>query len=425
MGGLIAMCIPPRTLKKLQYVYGRAMLLVTVGRPFPRMDSLLLESIRRETAKDNACFVITVRGGMSMEKDLQLMRELTETAGPPGFEGKVHNLLQNRLAEMTPDILTDNLGSIVGKHGSSGPKILLAAHMDEVSFMVTHITKDGFLRLQPLGGWWGHVMLAQRVKVLARHGDLTGVIGSKAPHILSIEERKNVLDIKSMFVDIGASSKEEAESFGVEVGDPIVPICPFEVLPNPKMLLAKAWDNRAGCYVALKVLERVQQTSHPNTVFCGATVQEEVGLRGAQTLAHQISPDIAFALDVGVAGDTPGMSHQEGHSQLGAGPLLGFYDSSMIPHLPLRDFVIETAKANKIPYQIDIMPGGGTDAGKIHLAQNGVPSMVISVAARYIHSHVSIVHRDDLDNAVKLLVELIAKLDETTVSRIKGMKVRL
>lgn len=356
-----------------------------------------------------------------MDNDLVLMKALTETAGPPGFEVRIHHLMRSQIERYTTDIIGDNLGSIVGRVGKQGPKILLAGHMDEVAFMVSHITKDGFLRMQPLGGWWGHVVLAQRVKVLSRKGDLTGVIGSKAPHVLSIEERKNVLDIATMFVDIGASSREEAERFGVQVGDPIVPLCPFEVLPNPRLLLGKAWDDRAGCYVALKVLERLRQEEHPNTVYAGATVQEEVGLRGAQTLANTIAPDIAFALDVGVAGDTPGMNQKEGHSRLGAGPLLGFYDKSMIPHLHLRDWVIETANKHRIPYQIDVMPGGGTDAGKIHIADRGVPTMVISVPARYIHSHVSIVHRDDLENAVRLLVELLKILDERMVAQIKGL----
>ncbi|UFJ39085.1 M42 family metallopeptidase [Brevibacillus humidisoli] len=357
-----------------------------------------------------------------MDNDLLLMKELTETAGPPGFEVRIHNLMRGQIERHTAHVISDNLGSIVGRMGEQGPKILLAGHMDEVAFMVSHITKDGFLRMQPLGGWWGHVVLAQRVKVLSRKGDLTGVTGSKAPHVLSIQERKNVLDIDTMFVDIGASSREEAEAFGVEVGDPIVPVCPFEVLPNPRLLLGKAWDNRAGCYVALKVMERLRQEDHPNTVYAGATVQEEVGLRGAQTLANTIAPDIAFALDVGVAGDTPGMNQKEGHSRLGAGPLLGFYDTSMIPHLNLRDLVIETARKHRIPYQIDLMPGGGTDAGKIHTANRGVPTMVVSVAARYIHSHVSIVHRDDLEHSIRLLVELIKILDHSMVERIKGLE---
>ncbi len=356
-----------------------------------------------------------------MENDLQLMKELTETEGAPGFEMRIHQVLNDQIKKITPDVMTDNLGSIVGKVGSSGPKILIAGHMDEVALLITHITKEGFLRFQPLGGWWGHVMLAQRVRVLTQKGDLTGVIGSKAPHVLSIEERKNVLDTDKMFIDIGATSKEEAEGFGVAVGDPVVMVCPFEVLPNTKMLLARTWDNRAGCYVALKVLEQINKENHPNIIYSGATVQEEVGLRGAETLVNKIQPDIAFALDVGVAGDTPGMLEKENHTSLGSGPLLCFFDRSMIPHRKLRDLVVQTAKEHQIPYQVDIMPGGGTDAGKFHLAYSGVPTMVVSVAARYIHSSVSIVNRNDLDNAVELLVKVINKLDDSIVKSIKSL----
>lgn len=355
------------------------------------------------------------------DQNLSLMKELTETFAPSGFESRMHQVMKKHLERHTSEIVTDHLGGIAGKHGSTGPNILLAGHMDEVGLMVSHITEDGYLRFQTLGGWWGHVMLAQRMKVLTRKGDYTGVIGSKAPHVLTIEERKNVLDTKNMFVDIGATSKEEAEEFGVEIGDPIVPICPFEVLANPKMLLAKAWDNRMGCYVALKVLENLSSKVLPNTVYCGATVQEEVGLRGAQTLVHTITPDIAFAVDVGVAGDTPGTDPKDLRNKLGEGPTLGFFDGSMIPHVKLRDFVVDIAKVNGIPYQIEIMPGGGTDAGEFHTAYRGIPTIVIGVAARYIHSHVSIVNRDDLDCAVKLLTLIIEKMDSEAVGRIKGM----
>ncbi|MGP1909865.1 M42 family metallopeptidase [Metabacillus sp. JX24] len=353
-----------------------------------------------------------------MDKDLQLLKELTDPEGPSGFEARIHKVLEEKIKAFTPDLVKDKLGSITGVTGKKGPKILIAGHMDEVGLMVKAITKDGFLKFQTLGGWWGHVMLAQRVKVMTNKGDLTGVIGSKAPHVLSIEERKNVLETKNMFIDIGASSKEEAESFGVQVGDPIATICPFEVFPNQKLLLARNWDNRAGCYVALKTLEKAAaDKKHPNILYAGATVQEEVGLRGAQTLVNTVKPDISFALDVGVAGDTPGMK-DEGHTELGKGPLIGFFDASMIPHLKLRNFVTDIAGKNGIPYQVDIMPGGGTDGGKFHLGYEGVPTVVVSVPSRYIHSHVSVVHRDDLDHAAELLYQVIKQLDEKTVRQL-------
>lgn len=358
---------------------------------------------------------------MQEDSDLLLMKELTETFAPSGFETRMHQVMRKHIRQSTDQIVTDHLGSLAGVHGTHGPKILLAGHLDEVGLMVSQITDDGFLKFQTLGGWWGHVMLAQRMKVLTRNGDFTGVIGSKAPHVLTLEERKNVLDVKSMFVDIGMTSKAEAEELGVEVGDPMVPLCPFETLANTKMLMAKAWDNRMGCYVALQVLKNIAGKGTPNTAYCGATVQEEVGLRGAQTLVQTIAPDIAFAVDVGVAADTPGMEGKGGRNKLGGGLTLGFYDASMIPHLKLRDFVVSTAKEHGIPYQIEIMPGGGTDAGKFHTAYQGIPSMVIGVAARYIHSHASVIHRDDLEGAVKLLTVLINKLDADSVNEIKEM----
>ncbi|UCZ54196.1 M42 family metallopeptidase [Bacillus shivajii] len=355
------------------------------------------------------------------QKKMELMKELTDTEGVPGFEDRIYNVMKTRISSFSNTIETDNLGSLVGKMGDGEKKILLAGHLDEVGFIISHITKDGFLKFRALGGWWGHVMLSQRVKVMTNKGDLTGVIGSKAPHVLKPEERKKVLEIDKMFIDIGARNREEAESFGVRVGDPVTTICPFEILPNDKMLLARNWDNRAGCYISLRVMEELKGQSLPNTLYSGATVQEEVGLRGAETLAHKINPDIAFATDVGVATDTPGMSSEEGTLALGDGPILGFLDRSMVPHRKLRDFVVETAKSNNIPYQLELMDGGATDGGKFHLAHAGVPTMVVSVPSRYIHSHVSLVHFDDLENAVKLLVKVITSLDSSTIEQVKGL----
>jgi len=355
------------------------------------------------------------------QQRLKMFKDLTEAPGAPGFEGRVRQIMADYLKPLCDGLETDRLGSIVGKKigDPNGPKILLAGHMDEVAFMVTQITEEGFLRFQTLGGWWEQVMLAQRVKVYTRHGEaIIGVIGSKPPHILPAEERKKPVKKEEMFIDIGASSKEEAESFGVRPGDMVIPVTPFTVMKNPKLLLAKAWDNRIGCAMAIEVLRRLQAESHPNIVYSGATVQEEVGLRGAQTLANAIQPDVAFALDVGIAGDTPGIKPQEAQSKLGKGPQILLYDASMIPHLGLRNLVLETAEELNIPFQYDAMAGGGTDAGRFHLQGIGVPTMVISIPTRYIHSHVSILHEDDFEHGVQLLVALIKKLDRATVEKL-------
>lgn len=354
-----------------------------------------------------------------MDPLFTLFQELTEASGAPGQEEEVRGLMRKYLEPLSEEILTDNLGSIIAKKTGSlnEPKIMLAGHLDEIALMVTHITSKGYIKFQTLGGWWSQVMLAQRVVIKTRKGDVVGVIGSKPPHILPPEERNKVVQIKDMFIDIGASSADEAKEFGVRPGDPILPICPFTVMKNEKFIMGKALDNRAGCALAVEVLKRLQNMEHPNTVFSGATVQEEVGLRGATTLPHVVNPDIFFALDVGIAGDTPGMSEdQMPNSKCGKGPLIVLYDYSMVPHKKLLDFVLDTAEAEGIPVQFEAMPGGGTDAGRVHLHGKGVPSLVIGFPTRYIHSHAAIMHRDDFENAAKLLAAVIKRLDGETVA---------
>lgn len=356
-----------------------------------------------------------------MDDTLKMMRELTDAPGVPGSEEAVRRVMR-RYLEPLGEVLTDNLGSIagrkVGKEG--GPKILLAGHMDEIGFMVVRVTDDGYVKFQTLGGWWEQVMLAQRVEIHTRQGVIPGVIGSKPPHVLSPEERKKVYDKKDMFIDIGAASRDEAVSWGVRPGDPIVPVCPFTEMHNPKLIMAKAWDNRFGCALAIEVLRRLKGVPHPNVVYGVGNVQEEVGLRGATTTTNMIAPDIGFALDTGIAGDTPGVSADDAVGKLGAGPVLLVYDGSMIPHTGLRDLVSDAAEAEGLPLQFDRIPGGGTDAGKIHVFGAGVPSLVIGVPVRYIHTHAAILHRDDFDNAAKLLVAVIKRLDAETVQQLKS-----
>ncbi|WP_188453453.1 M42 family metallopeptidase [Virgibacillus oceani] len=355
-----------------------------------------------------------------LDETLTMLKDLTDAKGIPGNEKEARDVMEGYIKPYADEVYTDNLGSLIAKKtgDENGPKIMVAGHLDEVGFMVTRIDDKGFIYFQTVGGWWSQVMLAQRVTIMSSKGDVTGIIGSKPPHILSQEARKKPVEIKDMFIDIGASSKEEAHEFGVRPGDSIVPYFEFTQLKNEKMLLAKAWDNRIGCAIAIEVLKQLKDESHPNIVYGVGTIQEEVGLRGARTSAHAIKPDIGFGVDVGIAGDMPGVSDHEADSKLGKGPQIVLYDASMVSHKGVRDLIVDTADEHNIPYQYASMAGGGTDSGSIHLTANGVPSLSITVATRYIHSHAAILHRDDFENAVKLIVEAIKKLDSEKVKEI-------
>ena len=355
-----------------------------------------------------------------LDETLTMLKELTDAKGVPGNEREVREVMKRYIEPFADEVTTDNLGSLIAKKvgDENGPKIMVAGHLDEVGFMITQIDSKGFLRFQTVGGWWSQVMLAQRVTIVTSKGDVTGVIGSKPPHILPPEARKKPVEIKDMFIDIGASSREEVQEWGVKPGDMVVPHFEFTVMNNEKMLLAKAWDNRIGCAIAIDVLRNLKDEQHPNIVYGVGTVQEEVGLRGARTAAAKIQPDIGFGVDVGIAGDTPGVSDKEASSKMGEGPQIILYDASMVSHKGLRDFVTDTADEHNIPYQFDAIAGGGTDSGAIHLTANGVPALSITIATRYIHSHAAMLHRDDYENAVKLITEVIKKLDKDTVAKI-------
>jgi endoglucanase len=350
-----------------------------------------------------------------MDGTLDFLKELVETHGAPGFEGGVAAVMERYLKGVGP-MSKDRLGSFIceKKGASSGPKVMLAGHLDEVGFMVKSVSKDGFVRFLPLGGWWGHVVLAQRLVIKTRKGDVLGVVGSKPPHELREDDRKRVLEIKDMYIDVGATSDWDVKKkLDIRPGDPILPISDFTLMANQNLMLAKAWDNRIGCALAAETARRLKGVAHPNTVYAVATVQEEVGLRGAQTSAFKVQPDVGIALDVGIAHDTPGT---EGDEKLGGGPLIVVYDATAIPNRGLLDLVMDTAKQQKITLQFESVERGGTDAGRIHLTGQGVPSLSMGVPARYIHSHVSIIDRRDYEATVKLLVALVKRLDAKTVA---------
>ncbi|PWK11323.1 M42 family metallopeptidase [Tumebacillus permanentifrigoris] len=351
---------------------------------------------------------------------VKMMKNLTEVDGVPGFEREVRQMMNDYLEPLSDEIVRDRLGGILGKKvgEADGPKILVAGHLDEVGWMVTYITEKGFLKIQALGGWWPHVMLGQKVRIKTRKGDHIGIIGSKAPHVLAPDDRNKVMQIKDMFIDIGARDRAHAQEMGLRAGDPVIPVSEFFEMRDGELWAAKALDNRAGCGVAVEVLRHLQDEQHPNIVYSGATVQEEVGLRGAQVMGQLVQPDIAFAVDVGLAYDTPGFEIYPASCNVGDGPLTMVFDASMIPHVGLRDLVMDTAEELGIHLQTDALAGGGTDAGKFHLSNIGCPSIVIGFATRYIHSHTAVMSRKDFEQAAALIAAVIKKLDKKTVEEL-------
>lgn len=353
------------------------------------------------------------------DKRLQMFKELTEAHGAPGFEKPVREIMRKYISQYTKEIVQDNLGGIFGvKRGNNpfGPTVMVAGHLDEVGFMVTQITDKGFIKFQPLGGWWSQVLLAQRVSILTANGEVEGIIGSLPPHILTDEVRSKPVDIKKMFIDVGATSKEEVEKMGIRPGLPIVPVTPFKVMANPKRLMAKAWDNRFGCALSIDLLDSLKDIELPNTLYAGANVQEEVGLRGAETAANLINPDIFFALDAGPAGDMPG-APEDAMGKLGDGVLIRIYDRSYVTHKGMREYILDTVQSTGVKYQY-FTSQGGTDAGRIHMHGRGVPSIVVALPSRYIHSHASIIDYDDYLAAKETLTALVKNLDNTTYETI-------
>lgn len=347
----------------------------------------------------------------------QLLQEITDASGVSGYEDGPREVMSRYIKPFADKVSFDRLGSLIAtkKGKSADPRVLVAGHLDEVGFMVKEITKEGYIKFLALGGWWGHVALGQRMKVITNKGPVIGVVGSRPPHLLLPKDRTRVLEIKEMFLDIGATEKFSVEKkLGVRVGDPIVPDSNFTVMSNPGLYMAKAFDNRASCAMVVDMFRHFKRAPHPNTLFGVGTVQEEVGLRGAQTVANTVAPDVAIITDVGIAQDIPpaGFSKAE---KLGGGPAILIYDATMIPNIKLRDLAIDTCKKKKIPYHLTYTERGGTDGGRVHISAGGVPSVVIGVPVRYIHSHNSIMARKDYDNAVKLVCELVKRLDKKTV----------
>ena len=345
---------------------------------------------------------------------LDLLKTLTEVNGVPGYEARVAKVVEDHLQGLCA-IERDNLGNVLCRHGDSGPKVMLAGHMDEIGFIVKHITDKGFVKFHNLGGWLDQVVLSQRVVIETAKGPVEGIIGAKPPHLTSAEERGKMVTLAKMFIDVGARDRKQAQDgFGVQPGDPIVVPMPFTPLANKRLLMAKAWDDRIGVALMVDALKVFATAKHPNVLIGAGTVQEEVGLRGAQTAVQGVAPDVALVLETAIAGDVPDVD-EDGNPGLGTGAAIYVFEGSAIPNARLRDLAIATCKKHKIKYQAAFLPSGGTDAGRIHVHARGVPCLVLGVPTRHIHTPAGIIHADDYDATLKLVVELVKALDARTV----------
>ena len=345
---------------------------------------------------------------MSLAENLE---KLSNACGVAGREEEVRNLMVKMLKPYADEVKLDKMENVIAikKGKKTAPKVMLAAHMDEVGLMVKTITKDGFLQFTKMGGIDDRILLAQKVKVLTEKAALPGVVGSKPPHIQKEEERKKIVTYDEMFLDVGAENREDAKAMGVKVGDPVAFDVEYVKL-GKDAVMGKAFDNRAGCAVMVETLKQLEKTDC--TVYAVGTIQEELGLRGAATATFGVDPDIGIALDVTIAGDTPGVREFDTTVKMGKGPALTVSDSGLITHPKVLRWLIDTATQNSIDYQLETGLLGTTDAARMALTRQGVPSGTISVPARYIHSPVGLISLKDAENCAKLAAAAVQKIQD-------------
>ena len=350
---------------------------------------------------------------------VRLLQQLADVAGPPGAEEPVRALMVPLMKASSDSLRYDGLGSVIAQQGSAGPRIMVDAHMDELGGMVRRVSPNGFLTMQMLGGWLDQALPDQRWIILGSKGPVHAVTGIRDIHVLPADERTRVFPRDSLMLDVGAGTAAEVAALGLSPGDPVVPDSPFLEMNGTGNYLGKAWDDRIGCAVLLMAMQRTAKSAHPNQIFYVATVQEEIGLRGARTAAQVVRPDIGIALEGGIVGDTPGSHPEETQARLGGGPGIFLYDSSALANRKVVAFVKQTAAANNLPLQLDLVQGYGDDSAEMQLSNGGTPTVNIVAPVRYTHAHNGIVNRHDFDRTVDLVVDLLQGLDAATVQRLR------
>jgi putative aminopeptidase FrvX len=367
-------------------------------------------------------FVVFLASSAARAQDqtLELLQILTDAPGPPGFEEAIRKIMVERMTPLADKIAYDGLGSVIATQGSSGPRVMIDAHMDELGAVARRVTPDGFVTMQMLGGWLDEALVGQRWIIMGLKGPVRATSNVRDAHLAAAGDRDKLIDTRDrIFLDIGAKNAEEARQLGVAPGDPIVPDAPFAVLNGTQNYLGKAWDDRVGCAIILDVMRRLAKSPHPNQLFYAATVQEEIGLRGAHTSAEIVKPDVGIALEAGITKDVYGVHPEEAQEILGGGPGIFLYNSSQLPNRKFVALARQAAKEKSIPLQDEFVVGYGDDAAEIQKSNGGSPTITLVVPVRYTHVHNGIINRRDYDRTVELLVAIIQHLDAATVKQLR------
>jgi putative aminopeptidase FrvX len=376
----------------------------------------------------SACFVTTFSfpalsqtrpASSTGDETVQLLQTLADAPGPSGFEEPVRKIMVDRMKPLSEKLSYDGLGSVIAVQGSSGPRIMVDAHMDELGGVVRRVSNEGYLTMQMLGGWLDQALVDQRWTIIGSKGPVRAVTGIRDIHIVPQEERSKVFPRESVFLDVGARNPAEVAALGIAPGDPVVPDAPFAVMNGTQNYLGKGWDDRVGCAVIIAAMQKLAKAAHPNQIYWVATVQEEIGLRGAHTAADLVKPEVGIAIEGGVTRDAPGVHPEEAQELLGAGPAIFLYDSSALPNRKFVSMVKQVAKEKSIPLQADLIQGYGDDSAEIQKSNGGVPTVNMVVPVRYTHSHNGIMNRGDFDHMVNLLVAILQGLDAKAVANLR------
>ena len=335
-----------------------------------------------------------------------LLEKLSNAPGVAGFEGPVRETIAEIVRPFVDEMRVDTLGNLIAtRRGRTAFTLMLDAHMDEIGFMVQHIDAQGFIGFTPLGGWDPRLLPSHLLTILTRDGKrIEGVVGTQPPHILKPADREKVLQIEELFLDVGATTREEVRKMGVRIGDPVVVHYPFRRI-GKETVMGKALDDRAGCAVIIRTLEALHGIDLDATIVAAFVIGEERGMIGAGTAAYQIEPDLAIALEGTPAADIPGVPPQRCPSALGKGPAITVADNSFIAPREMVCALESAAERAGVPYQYKTPTYGSTDAGAIHQSRGGVLTGVVSVPCRYIHSPFSTCRLSDFDDTWRLLTE--------------------